>query len=71
MKNVLTVTALLIGLFVSANAVADQTATKDECIVANLDDVKRVSLRIEYDANDWQGGPAYNGPIYVDNIVIK
>ena len=33
MKNVLTVTALLIGLFVSANAVADQTATKDECIV--------------------------------------
>ncbi|MGB5984405.1 MAG: cache domain-containing protein [Desulfobacterales bacterium] len=33
MKKVLMVTALSVFLLVTANAIADQTATKDECIV--------------------------------------
>ncbi len=44
---------------------------KEECVSANLYHVRKIDLRIEYNANPWQGGPPYNGPVYVDNIVIE
>jgi len=33
--------------------------------------VKKVSIRIEYNASEWQAGPSYEGPVYIDNIVIE
>jgi hypothetical protein len=33
--------------------------------------VKKVAVRVEYNANPWQGGPPYSGPVYIDNIVIE
>jgi len=44
---------------------------KEECVNENLDKIKKIAVRVEYDANSRHAGPPYNGPIYFDNIVIK
>ncbi|MBU1084027.1 MAG: hypothetical protein ABIG55_02645 [Candidatus Omnitrophota bacterium] len=44
---------------------------KEECLVENISDVKSMGIRIEYNANLSQSGPAYNGPIYIDNIIVE
>lgn len=40
-------------------------------ILQNKRDVKRIAIRIEYNANPWQAGKPYTGPVYVDNVVIE
>ena len=37
-------------------------------IVSHRDQVKKVIVRIEYNASEKHAGPKYNGPIYIDNI---
>jgi len=44
---------------------------KEESVTANLYHVRKIDLRIEYNANPWQAGPPYKGPVYVDNIIIE
>ncbi|MDD4956202.1 MAG: hypothetical protein PHH49_00830 [Candidatus Omnitrophica bacterium] len=45
--------------------------TNEECLGEHLNSVKKITLRIEYDANNSQAGSPYDGPVYIDNIVIK
>ncbi|NQT32102.1 MAG: hypothetical protein HQ594_00340 [Candidatus Omnitrophica bacterium] len=42
-----------------------------ESIKANINSVKKILVRIEYNASVSLGGPKYKGPIYIDNVVIK
>ena len=42
-----------------------------ENVSGSFNKVKKIAIRIEYNANPWQAGPPYNGPVYVDNIVIQ
>ncbi|MBF0215475.1 MAG: hypothetical protein HQL30_00610 [Candidatus Omnitrophica bacterium] len=37
----------------------------------NIKDIRRVGVRIEYNANEWQAGAPYEGPVYIDNVVIE
>jgi hypothetical protein len=37
----------------------------------NIRDIKRVAVRIEYNANPSLAGTRYEGPVYVNNIVIR
>ena len=41
---------------------------KNGMLVAHRDQVKKVIIRIEYNANEKHAGPKYNGPIYIDDI---
>jgi len=36
-----------------------------------LDQIKKIAIRVEYNANQWQAGPSYEGPIYIDHIVAE
>jgi len=40
-------------------------------IVENITQIRKIGIRIEYNANPRQGGPRYEGPVYVDNIIIE
>ena len=42
--------------------------SKEGMIVSHRDQVKKVIVRIEYNASEKHAGPKYNGPIYIDNI---
>ena len=44
---------------------------RSECLQANISDVKKIIIRIEYNANPSQASKPYKGPIFIDNIVIK
>lgn len=43
----------------------------EEGLLPNIDKVKRIAIRIEYNASPSMGGPPYKGPIYIDNVVIE
>ena len=36
-----------------------------------LGKVRRIGIRIEYNANPWQSGLPYKGSVYIDNVVIE
>jgi len=45
---------------------------KEKRLFLHIHNVKKVAIRIEYDAAPpTRVGPEYNGPIYIDNIVIE
>jgi len=45
---------------------------KEKRLYNNLNKIKKIAVRIEYDAAPpYRIGPKYDGPIYVDNVVIK
>ncbi len=39
------------------------------CLLDNLKKVKRIAVRVEYNAS-FQSGPPYKGPVYIDDITI-
>ena len=45
--------------------------TNEECIISQLDKVRRVAVRIEYNVNTSTAGPAYKGDVYIDNVTIE
>src|SRR3989338_4345469 len=45
--------------------------TKEECLEAHLDQVKKLAVRIEYNASYDRTGRAYKGPVYIDNIIVQ
>jgi hypothetical protein len=42
--------------------------SKDGTFVKNRDQVKKVIIRIEYNASEKNAGPKYKGPLYIDDI---
>ncbi|MBD3380389.1 MAG: hypothetical protein GF408_08020 [Candidatus Omnitrophica bacterium] len=45
---------------------------KEKRLYRNLDKVRKIAVRIEYDASPpHRMGPRYEGPVYIDNVVIK
>ncbi|MDD5438984.1 MAG: hypothetical protein PHS37_02225 [Candidatus Omnitrophica bacterium] len=60
-------------LNVSENGELNYWRCKDlsTCILAHLDQVKKVAIRIEYNASPKNAGAPYKGPVYVDNIKIE
>ena len=46
-------------------------SNREECIRENLDEVKKISVRIEQNANSWQPDNEYSGPIYIDDVVLE
>ena len=46
-------------------------SNREECIRENLDEVKRLAVRIEQNANPWQPDSEYSGPVYIDDVVIE
>lgn len=40
-------------------------------LAQNIADIKRIAVRIEYNANPSLAGSRYEGPVYVDNVVIR
>ena len=44
--------------------------SKETCIRQNIDEVRKIAVRIEYDSNNAQTGPPYVGPVYLDDIEI-
>jgi len=45
--------------------------TKEASLTKHLDNVRKIVVRIEYNASPSLGGPPYEGPIYIDNVVIE
>ena len=45
--------------------------SKDASLLKHITDIRKIVVRIEYNANPAQGGQPYKGPIYIDNVVIK
>jgi hypothetical protein len=45
--------------------------TNKECIIAQLDKVRRIAIRIEYNVNVAKAGPRYSGDVYIDNVTIE
>ena len=60
-------------LNVSANGELKEWRCNDrqECIRENLNEVKRLAVRIEQNANPWQPDHKYSGSVYIDDIVIE
>jgi hypothetical protein len=44
--------------------------SKDGTFLKNRDNIKKIIIRIEYDASEKHAGPAYEGPVYIDDIVF-
>jgi len=40
-------------------------------LLASMNNIKKIAVRIEYNANLSQSGPPYKGPVYIDGVVIK
>ncbi|MDD5634401.1 MAG: hypothetical protein PHW46_03895 [Candidatus Omnitrophica bacterium] len=45
--------------------------TIEASLPANINNVRKIVIRIEYDANPSHAGPPYEGAVYIDNIAIK
>ncbi len=45
--------------------------TNEECIISQLDKVRRLAVRIEYNVNVVKVGPPYKGDVYIDNVTIE
>ncbi|KJJ85731.1 secreted protein [Candidatus Omnitrophus magneticus] len=65
-----TITAQLEGLG-DEELVFWKVREKEQSVSANIQDVKKIGVRVEYNSNPWQEGKAYNGPVYIDNVVIS
>ncbi len=51
---------------------SDWKGRGDKALYKNIDNIKKIAVRIEYDAAPpHRMGPRYHGPIYIDNVVIK
>ena len=48
-----------------------QCNTNEECIISQLDKVRRLAVRIEYNVNVDKAGPPYKGDVYIDNVTIE
>ena len=48
-----------------------QCNTNEECIISQLDKVRRIAVRIEYNVNVAKSGPPYKGDVYIDNVTIE
>jgi len=48
-----------------------QCNTNEKCIISQLDRVRRVAVRIEYNVNILKSGPPYKGDVYIDNVIIE
>jgi hypothetical protein len=46
-------------------------STHKDCILAHLDVVRKVSVRIEYNVNNGRSGPPYKGNVYIDNVAVE
>ncbi|MDD5439545.1 MAG: hypothetical protein PHS37_05100 [Candidatus Omnitrophica bacterium] len=44
---------------------------KAQGILANLSRVRKLTVRVEYNASSKNAGAPYKGPVYIDNIVIE
>jgi len=44
---------------------------RETTFAQNIKDIKRVAVRIEYNANPSLAGTPYEGPVYVDNVIIQ
>ncbi|MBF0494512.1 MAG: hypothetical protein HQL28_05210 [Candidatus Omnitrophica bacterium] len=45
--------------------------SNERCIIAQLDKIIRVAIRIEYNVNSVHAGPPYKGDVYIDNVLIE
>jgi len=48
-----------------------KTKKKEEGLMTNIDRVRKIGVRVEYNAGLKQQGTPYKGPVYIDNIIIK
>ena len=44
--------------------------SKEGTFLKNRHNIKKIIIRVEYDASEKHAGPAYEGPIYIDHIVL-
>ena len=44
---------------------------QENSLLKHINNIKKIAIRIEYNANISQTGPAYAGPIYIDEVVVK